>query len=316
MGKVLDINSQELITAGEKSDQELINEGVAIRKTAEQTMRAAGHWYAEVQESRKTSRPRSLSAQEIAKQAGYNSAATLAGYAQFVKVFPTIESQRGFTNEQCKAMVPAHHKLGADEFHGRFMSDAVTGVPFKSDPDPDYVYTGPWNIEQIKRQVKIVQEKALPAASDKVDEATDTGSALEVIEPVLETHCKNKRSQKAVKSALQKELKKREKELRGHFTDEVNIAAEAIAKERTAELREKAQMQLDANRKSREDYKKKIKLAEARERRLPMFMTKKEFQIIRGCLKSDRQPEELKSRFDQATTIFNRMAEGVDWEGS
>ena len=116
-----------------------------------------------------------------------------------------------------------------------------------------------------------------------------------------------------MRSAIQKEVKRIEKDVRGHFIDEVNAAADTIAEQRTAELREKAEVQRTASKKAREDYERKSKVVEAMQKRLPMFMTKDEFKLVRGCLKSDRQPEDLRARFDKAYAIFNRLAEGGDW---
>jgi hypothetical protein len=44
-----------------------------------------------------------------------------------------------------------------------------------------------------------------------------------------------------------------------------------------------------------------------------MFMTKDEYRFIRGVLKSDRVSDDLKPRFDKAYAIFERLAEGGDW---
>ena len=56
MGEIVNM-SQEILVAGEKSDQELIQEGRAIARDTEQkgisVMRSTGEWYAEVQATRK-----------------------------------------------------------------------------------------------------------------------------------------------------------------------------------------------------------------------------------------------------------------------
>lgn len=319
MGELIEM-AQEILVAGEKSDQELIDEGKRLVKLAG---RGLGEWFNRVKLGRSEAKslsgtrnvPDKMTARQICAAIPDMSYSTAKQYGQIVTAFPTEASQRGFTWTQCHKMMPAYnHFIAAgqlDEFHETWMERAVAGEPYRRDPGEAYIYTGPWSNEDIRRQVSLLTKNKLPAKSDKLSETTLATVAN--LDPVFTELKITKRKEAKVRAAVAREVKRIEKDVKGHFIDEVNAAADKIAMERTKELREIAEVQRIASTKAREKYERGLKVVEAREKRLPMFMTKSEFKLIQNCLHPDRVPEDRKTKFTKAFDIFNRLAESVDW---
>lgn len=79
-----------------------------------------------------------------------------------------------------------------------------------------------------------------------------------------------------------------------------NLMAETMevqARQRTAEL-------FADERKALDKREQELAQAERRVHTLKHIVSKDDVKLIRGCLKSDRQPEELRARFDKAYTRF------------
>ena len=267
----------EVIMAGEKTDQDLIDEGRVIARETEQAGRTAlrktGEWYAKVQATRKLRKEEAkrtkasfFSNAEMCEAAGIaKSSATQS--AQFVRAFPTDDAMQGLGVEKCLAMLPAHtyfiresegnDTVGQREFEG-FVLKVAAGDCYLDDPDSDFHYSNPPPLEQVKRQVKILLKKELPTKSTVVDAVTK-GLGND-IEEVLTNSKLTKKAQTEVKRAV----KKAEKELKGKFHDEVNAAVNSAVDEQVKEAREEAEAQRRASKSTYEKYKREEKLAKNR----------------------------------------------------
>lgn len=319
MGDVITM-SQEILVAGEKSDQEWIDEGKNLVKLAG---RGLGEWFNGVKRGRGEAgaimAPDRKSAKQIVDAIPDMSYSTARTAGQIVEAFLTEESQRGFLWTECMKMLPVRNKIGAETFD-RWHYDVSIGNRPESDPDSDHIYTATapkrLNSKDLTRQIGLATGNIKLVSSNKVDEVVNTtlvidGLAQELADPKLKIP---KTVQKKVLVLATRKVKEIKKDIDNSFVDEVNVAADKIADNRTEEVREQAEVQRKASREARETYERKSKVTEAMQKRLPMFMTKAEYRIIRGCLKSDRVADDLKPRFDKAYAIFERLAEGGAWD--
>ncbi len=97
---------------------------------------------------------------------------------------------------------------------------------------------------------------------------------------------------------LQKATEARYTELGAEFTRQLKAAIEGGTKTERARLEASI---LSSSQRAHE-WQQKTK-------RLDAWLTEAEFKKVLGCLASDRQPEEVRRRFDEATIIFRRLKE-------
>jgi len=95
---------------------------------------------------------------------------------------------------------------------------------------------------------------------------------------------------------VKREIKAIVKELEGDFNHQVEQRADAIAKKRTANV-----FQLEADAKAANDAASDLLMS------VQVKMTQDEFNIVRGCLHPDKQPESEQAKFSRAFEIFNRL---------
>jgi hypothetical protein len=86
--------------------------------------------------------------------------------------------------------------------------------------------------------------------------------------------------------------------------EEIKKGVELLVQETRAELRE---LQRKANTLFHECV--------LREKNFDQWMTEVEYKKVLGCLASDRQPPELRARFDEATIIFRRLRTHISHDG-
>jgi hypothetical protein len=301
MGDIVNIEDA-VILAGEKSDQEWINEGIGIRKQAEQTTRSLGEWYVGVA-NRKLDAS-SLSIEILCEQATIR-LNTARSAANFIKCFSTEESQQGFGIHECIAMLPIHRKLGDDEFHGRFMSDAKAGIAYKADTSGGYIYTGPYTDDDIARQKQWIVKLELPSPKSPALEA-HTEAISEKLSEVLDALPKS--TKKKVKGTLTKIIKEEERVLAAKFEDDVLQGID----EKIAPIRDKMRANLEKAKELEASAKDKEERLSYRLAGVPAFMDIKEYKLICGCLHPDRAPKGQEARFKRAFEIMRRIGKGIE----
>jgi hypothetical protein len=293
-----------VIPAGMATDQELINEG---RRIVNMRGRVLGDWYNKVKlnksEARKSqageNRPdHKKSAEQICKEADVSSK-TAQGYGLVSTAFPTVESQRGFSFSACYKMLPILNELGSEEFFGRFMADAVAGLPYRGVHDPDWSYSGPYCTKDIDRAKFYVTRKMLPPSPTEEDITEEVEVLVEEFsEGVLSTL--PKKTQTRALKELRKVLKDQEKLLNKAFIAEVEKCAAIKLKEKTADLRKLL-------REREAEAAEALVQLRAQAASTRAIFTKDEYRKIRGCLVSDKQPESERRKFDDAMTLFTRL---------
>ena len=331
MGELIDI-SQEILVAGEKSDQEKVTKGAELISRQSRNARDLGTWFNSLkldpgQHSIKDGDHHPcLSAKEIVAAANRHrdegtdplNYATAREYGFIVEAFPKVSDQLGMAFTACRRLLPVLALKGRDEFN-QWHYNVSIGICPETDPDPDYNYTDtkpkPLVGRDLKRQIDIATGKKLDAKSDKVEEATSATVAIENLVPVFDELHISKPKQRKVTTAVTREVKRIEKEVRGHFVDEVNAVALKIAEQRTVELREAAEIQRKASKEARLKYERDSKVTEAMRDRLPMFMTKAEYKFLLNVLHPDRAPADRKEKFQKAFNLMQRLEQGCDWEG-
>jgi hypothetical protein len=325
-------HTPEVIMAGETTLGDIVARGTNLSARTARTYREVGEWYEEVKDfvAKVKKNPElsvgyeilpegKISLQAISIASGFNPAYP-AKAAQYIAAFPTEEHRQGLPIDTCIVMLPAYRALGHDAFHGRWMSDAKAGRSYNSDPDGEYVYTGPWSGEDTKRQVAILTGKALPIPESKVVQAqlntvTEAATAEVVNLP--------KRKQAAAQQRIKKAAAKAERISHRQFKKEVEAAAQAQAQAIVDKTLKKEKAEVEKNRatsarcaqqalEDAKEAKAANERANARLARIGAWMTKEEYRLILNCLHPDRQPEDRKERFAKAFDIMQRLAVGVD----
>lgn len=121
-------------------------------------------------------------------------------------------------------------------------------------------------------------------------------------------------AQKKLESAVQARVSIELARLRTQYQIELAAGIKAATAAKEAYFAEK-EAEIKAN--LREAYEKKVQadliFEKAKEylAGIGSHMTMDEYRLIRGCLHSDRLPEGLKSRFDKASVIFQRLEKTV-----
>lgn len=315
-----------------KTDQEYIDEGKAIVKKVEMTWREMGEWFNKIKLSRSkagkagqqryqnTAAPSLMTAMQICKAADVKyETARKAG--SVVEAFPTVESQRGLGLAKCSMLLAARNYLiahykgktsGNQHFHEEFMADVAAGIPYRrndSDPDRNYEYTGPWTLDDIKRQIALLTGKKIKVETSKTDKLE--GDVLSVLEQELDGLPKNK--QKKIKNTVAKELNKKKKELENEFEDEANRLAQTIVDKKLekdkADLEESQRIAIELRKKA----EKRERLASDLLKGVNAMMTKNEYRSLKQFVHPDKNPgreEQAKRMFE----IVNRLGVGVDWD--
>jgi hypothetical protein len=317
--------------AGEKTDQDYIQEIVAEGRREAETARQRGERFNRIKLSRTVANAqnpskkneygsihtRSMSAKELYEEARridpnattYNHAAT-AG--RVVECFPTEASQRGLSFTACEQLIVAWNHLKKDsaltdsqrkDKFARLVSDCSAAIPFMADPNPDYVYTEPFTVADVRRQVDIVTGKQVSVESKQI------GNTKTVVVGAVEKAVEGLPKKKAaiIVKAVSVEIEREVKKLQAAFSDEVNKKAEEIAKNKTASLWE-------AGTKFKEKAELMSKLAENRLKGASALMTKAEFRLILNCLHPDRAPADRREKFSEAFGVVKRLEHGTAWD--
>jgi hypothetical protein len=304
-----------VIPAGMVTDQELINEG---RQIVNMRGRVLGDWYNKVKTNK------SDAAKIGGEQSGFDQTAhkktakqicteadvkynTASGYGMVVTEFPTVESQRGFSFSACYKMLPILNELGSEEFFGRFMADAVAGLPYRGVHDPDWAYRGPYCTKDIERVKFYVTRKMLPPSPTEEDIAEEVEVLVEEFsEGVLSTL--PKKTQKKALTELRKVLKDQERLLNKAFMAEVDKGIAMKLAEKTREADE----HLEYLKTRQADTKKKEEQLTYRLKRVSAFMPRADYKLVLNCLHPDRAPAGYEEKFGKAFIIVKRLEPGVD----
>jgi hypothetical protein len=251
-----------------------------------------------------------MTPKQICKAAGI-SYGTAQMYGSVVEAFPTEESQRGFTFSQCQKMLPIRNKLGAEKFE-RFMSDAAAGVPYLGEHDPEWTYSAPYCTKDIQR-AKFYITRDL-----RIGEAVPEAEVSVSIEEQLEELAKDfkegtlstlpKKVQTKALSEMRKIIRDQEKVINKSFMEEVNRCVELRVAEERASMAAAWKHVLDAELEA-DRRQERLRAMVASKRAI---FTQSEYRLIRGCLVSDKQPEEQRRRFDDAMSIFVRLKLACD----
>lgn len=319
MGDVVNFHHEgEVLVAGEKSDQELIEAGKVLAGKQAITNREIGEWFNYVKGSRGGDRKSKnqiadsatrFSVKEICERAGMSySFASACG--RVVDLFPTVASQGGLTWSACVELLPAHafwkENVGekkAAEYMKRLISDAAAGKPFMSDFDADYKYRGPWTVVDARRQVAFIVGKQVQVTHKQAD--TSKKVIIGAVEKAVADLPKRKAD--TIVKAVTSEVKRETEKLQSVFSDAVNEKATRIALDKTETMRQvldelKQKAELDA------------KLAANRLKGAPALMTKAEFKLVLNCLHPDRAPADRREKFAEAFAIIKRLEEGTRWD--
>jgi hypothetical protein len=300
----------KVIPAGTKTDQELIDQG---RSIVNRTGRELGEWFNEVKmnkgdanklrNSEVINNDLGLTARQICTKADvkYN---TAKGYAAIAVAFPTVESQRGFSFAACFLMLPILNELGAEKFE-RFMSDAVAGLPYLGEHDPEWEYTAPYCTKDLNRAKFYITRQLRVGSADpsQVPETAEPELATDFADGVLSTL--PAKTQAAALRELRRILKAEQRTLEKSFSDEVERCAQIKIYEKTDKLRKKL-------REAEKEAQIELERLQARAASTRAIFTKPEYRLIRGCLVSDKQPEGQRRRFDDAMAIFVRLKRACD----
>ena len=81
----------------------------------------------------------------------------------------------------------------------------------------------------------------------------------------------------------------------------------AVRKQVKVRLAERFPVETEKLRQATEEADARAEELAARSKALDEWMTEIEFKKVLGCLASDRQPEDMRKRFDEATVIFRRL---------
>jgi hypothetical protein len=301
----------KVIPAGTKTDQELIDQG---RSIVNRTGRALGEWFNEVKlnksDAAKVGNEQGdiiallMTAQQICAKAGVKYS-TAKDYGAVAEAFSTVESQRGFSYSACNIMMPILRELGPEEFFGRFMSDAVAGLPYLGEHDPEWEYTAPYCTKDLNRAKFYITRQLRVGSADpsQVPETAEPELATEFADGVLSKL--PAKTQEAALRELRKILKAEQRTLEKSFSDEVERCAQIKIYEKTDKLRKKL-------REAEKEAQIELERLQARAASTRAIFTKPEYRLIRGCLVSDKQPEEQRRRFDDAMAIFVRLKRACD----
>jgi hypothetical protein len=322
-----DENVVSFIPKGTFTDQERIAQVRAIITKEELTFREKGELFNDIKLDKgevsaignasqgkgdpgPESGPGSMSTKEIIEEAG-GAYTTYKNAGQFVECFPTVESQKGLNHSVCLALMVAKnhidkHGLGDDAFRQLCLA-AQKGERFDGEFS-DHGYSKPWKVKETQRAVAILTGKLTPQKSAKIEEQEER-----VMQTVTNAVSDLPRKVAVpIENAVRKEVKLQTVTLQRSFEDEVNARVKAIIKEKLKEKQAYLDHRIEeANElySSRLREEKRVKLLS---RGIKGVMSKDEFKLIRGCLHTDRVPEDQKDKFHRAFIAFNKLSKLIE----
>ena len=324
-----DNNVVDFIPKGTFTDQERIEQVRSIIAKEELTFREKGELFNEIKldkaevaaisnavmgkgDASAGTAPASMSTKEIIETAGgsYN---TYKHAARFVDVFPTVESQMGLGHTVCLTLISGKNYIDAnglgDDAFRQLCLQAQRGEKFEGEFE-EYGYGSPWRYKDAERAVKILTGKLRPLENPTAKKAEKV--VADTVEDVVKDLPKKQAA--PIKKAVVKAVKQQTAEINKSFEARVHEEAVKLAEEMAGEIKANAEESLAYVREAKAKLRKKERIAASRLKGIPALMTKQEFKMIKGCLHSDRVPDDLKERFNNAFIIFSKLEEVTDWD--
>jgi len=176
-----------------------------------------------------------------------------------------------------------------------------SGNPPYEELTKEYGKKIPSHTHRGSEEGKAVAEAMRRCSERKYPQQTQAQASSEV-EKIVEQVKENDRERFArlLKQARDAEFKR----LQSQHHEAVKKEVELLVKETRAELREQ-------QRKANTLFHECV----LREKNFDQWMTEVEYKKVLGCLASDRQPPELRARFDEATIIFRRLHTHISHDG-